>query len=140
MWFGFIEELKKRLEKGTGVNVYIGIGQPKDVRQFPFISLIPAEFTEEADKKVMILAIAFGVREEERIPEDPAPMYERGVNNILNLMGQIEKVLSEIKIGQFQVLEEKETVRNFEVKAPKFLMEMHIAVAVPKFAPAMEDF
>ena len=87
----------------------------------------------------MILAVAFGVKEEEK-SDDPAPMYERGVNNLLNLMTQIEKTLSDTKVGQFQILEERETVRNYSVKAPKFLMEMHIAVAVPKFAPAMEDF
>ena len=139
MWFEFIEELKKRLEEGTGATVFIGIDQPRDVRQYPFISLIPAEFAEEADKKVMILAIAFGVKEEEK-SDDPAPMYERGVNNLLNLMSQIEKVLSETKIKQFQILEEREAVRNFEVKAPKFLMEMHVTVSAPKFSPAMEDF
>ncbi|RUM43041.1 MAG: hypothetical protein DSY34_00740 [Desulfurobacterium sp.] len=140
MWFEFIEELKKRLEKGTDASVYIGIDRPKDVRSFPFISLIPAEFTEETDRKVMILAVAFGVKEEEKNLDDPVPLYERGVNKLLNLMSKIEKVLSETKIGQFQILEEKETVRNFEAKSPKFVMEMHIAVAVPKFAPAMEDF
>jgi len=139
MWFEFIEELKKRLEKGTGATVFIGIDQPKDVRQYPFISLIPAEFLEEADKKVMYLALAFGVKEEEK-SNDPAPMYERGVNNLLNLMSRIEKVLSETKVKHFQILEEKEAVRNFEVKAPKFLMEMHVAVSVPKFEEPVEDF
>jgi len=88
---------------------------------------------------VMILAVAFGVKEEEK-SDDLAPMYERGVNNLLNLMTQIEKTLSNTKVGQFQILEERETVRNYSAKAPKFLMEMHIAVAAPKFAPAMEDF
>ena len=139
MWFEFLQELKKRLEEETNAKVFIGIDQPKDVRQYPFISLIPAEFLEEADKKLMTLGIAFGVKEEEK-SDDPAPMYERGVNNLLNLMSQIEKVLSKTKIKQFQILEEKETVRNFEAKAPKFLMEMHVAVSVPKFSPAMEDF
>ncbi|GEM_PF-6648193 len=139
MWFDFINELKKKLEKNTNAKVFIGIDQPKDVRQFPFISLIPTEFLEEADKKVMILAVAFGVKEEEK-SDDPAPMYERGVNNLLNLMTQIEKTLSDTKVGQFQILEERETVRNYSAKAPKFLMEMHIAVAVPKFSQPMEDF
>ena len=139
MWFDFINELKKKLEKNTNAKVFIGIDQPKDVRQFPFISLIPTEFLEEADKKVMILAVAFGVKEEEK-SDDPAPMYERGVNNLLNLMTQIEKTLSNTKVGQFQILEERETVRNYSAKAPKFLMEMHIAIAVPKFSQPMEDF
>ncbi len=139
MWFDFINELKKKLEKNTNAKVFIGIDQPKDVRQFPFISLIPTEFLEEADKKVMILAVAFGIKEEEK-SDDPASMYERGVNNLLNLMTQIEKTLSDTKVGQFQILEERETVRNYSAKAPKFLMEMHIAVAVPKFSQPMEDF
>jgi len=139
MWFEFIEELKKRLSKETKAKVFIGIDQPKDVRDYPFISLIPAEFTEDEDKKLMLLGIAFGIREEER-SNDPAPMYERGTNRLLNLMSQIEKVLAEIKVKQFEVLEEKETVRNFEVKAPKFLMEMHVMVSVPKFPKPMEDF
>jgi len=139
MWFEFLEELKKRLAKETGIKVFIGIDQPRDVRDYPFISLIPAEFVEEADKKVMTLGIAFGIKEEER-SDDPVPMYERGTNNLLNLMNRIEEVLTDLKIGQFQVLEEKEAVRNFEVRAPKFLMEMHIAVSAPKFAKPMEDF
>jgi len=139
MWFEFIEELKKKLSEETEANVFIGIDQPKDVRDYPFISLIPAEFTEDEDKKLMLLGIAFGIREEER-SNDPAPMYERGTNKLLNLMSQIEKVLTEIKVKQFEVLEEKETVRNFEVKAPKFLMEMHVMVSVPKFPKPMEDF
>lgn len=139
MWFEFIDELKKKLSEETETKVFIGIDQPKDVRDYPFISLIPAEFTEDEDKKLMLLGIAFGIREEER-SDDPAPMYERGTNKLLNLMSQIEKVLTEIKVKQFEVLEEKETVRNFEVKAPKFLMEMHVMVSVPKFPKAMEDF
>jgi hypothetical protein len=137
MWFEFIDEFRKRLEEGTGANVYIGIDQPKDVRNYPFISLIPAEFTEDEEHRIMVLAVAFGVREEEKNKEDPAPMYERGVNNLLNLMVQIEKVISETEVGSFQILPHRETVRNFEVKAPKFLMEMHIAVTVKKFPPAM---
>jgi len=140
MWFEFIQELKKKLEKEIKARVYIGIDQPKDVRDYPFISLIPAEFSEDEEHKIMVLAVAFGVREEEKNKEDPAPVYERGVNNLLNLMSRIEEVLSEVKVGHFRVLEEKETVRNFEVKAPKFLMEMHVAVSAPKFEKAMEDF
>ena len=46
MWFDFINELKKELEKNTDAKVFIGIDQPKDVRQFPFISLVPTEFLE----------------------------------------------------------------------------------------------
>ena len=140
MWFEFIDELRKKLEKETNTNVYIGIDQPKDVRNYPFISLIPAEFTEDEEHRIMVLAIAFGIREEEANKEDPAPMYERGVNSILNLMRQIEEVISGIKVEHFQVLPERETVKNFDVKAPKFLMEMHIAVALKKFQKPMEDF
>ena len=139
MWFEFIEEFKKKLSEETEAKVFIGIDQPKDVRDYPFISLIPAEFTEDEDKKLMLLGIAFGIREEEK-SDDPAPMYERGTNKLLNLMSQIERVLTEIEVKQFEVLEEKETVRNFEVKAPKFLMEMHVMISVPKFPKPMEDF
>ncbi len=93
MWFEFIEELKKKLSEETEAKVFIGIDQPKDVRDYPFISLIPAEFTEDEDKKLMLLGIAFGIREEER-SDDPAPMYERGTNKLLNLMSLIERKLS----------------------------------------------
>ena len=139
MWFEFLNQLKEKLSENTKASVFIGIDQPKDVRNYPFISLIPVEFTEDAEKKVMILAIAFGVKEEEK-SDDPAPMYERGTNNLLLMLNKIENVLSQTQIDNFQILEEKETVKNFQVKAPKFLMEMHIAVSAPKFPPAMEDF
>jgi len=139
MWFEFLQALKEELQRETEANVFIGIDRPKDVRHYPFVSLIPAEFIEESDKKVMTLAVAFGVKVEER-SDDPAPVYERATNELLNLLSKIEKVLSEVKVGHFQVLEEKETVRHFESKTPKFLMEMHVAVSAPKFAPPMEDF
>ncbi len=141
MWFEFLEKLKEKLSEGTGAKVFIGITEPNDIRDYPFVSLVPAEFYSEADKKIMVLAIAFGVKVKEREKDDRATIEERGTNEILNLMSQIEKVLEENKnLNHFQINEEKETVRHFNVEPPEFLAEMHIAVSIPKFSPAMEDF
>jgi len=140
MWFEFLKTLKEKLSEG-GAKVFIGITEPNDLRDYPFISLVPAEFYAEEDKKVMLLAIAFGVKVREREKRDPVKLEERGTNELLNLMSQIEKVLEENKnIKHFQIDERKETVRHFEVRPPEFLAEMHVFVTAPKFQPPMEDF